>query len=185
MARFVAIDFETANLKRDSACAVALAIVEDGALVETVERLIRPPTRQFTFTYVHGLTWRHVANAPPFADVWDELAPMLDGVEFIAAHNASFDRSVLRACCANSGHTMPTAPFVCTVQMARQVWQIKPTRLPNVCDALDIPLRQHHNAGADATACARIVMEARRAAQPLVIKPLGTSRKRTRRRRRA
>ncbi|MBH24952.1 MAG: exonuclease [Myxococcales bacterium] len=181
MGRFVALDFETANLKRDSACQIALAVVEDNTVVETRERLIRPPSRQFTFTYVHGLTWRDVADADPFDAVWPEFEALLEGAEFIAAHNAGFDRSVLRACCERSGLEMPRTPFVCTVQMARQVWQLKRARLPDVCEALSIPLRNHHNAGADATACARIVIEARRTASPLEIRPLGSSRKRKRR----
>ncbi|MEO1268916.1 MAG: exonuclease domain-containing protein [Myxococcota bacterium] len=138
----------------------------------------------FTFTYIHGLTWNDVAEAPLFDSVWPELEPLLEGAEFIAAHNAGFDRSVLRACCERSGLAMTRIPFVCTVQMARQVWQMKKARLPEVCRALSIPLEHHHSAGADASACARIVIEARCTASPLHIRPLGSARKRRRSKRR-
>ena len=45
---FVAIDFETADYQRDSACAVALVRVESGKIVAREHRLIRPPRRTFT-----------------------------------------------------------------------------------------------------------------------------------------
>ena len=53
-------------------------------------------------------------------------------------------------------------PFVCTMQLARQTWGVRPTRLPDVCRFLGIPL-QHHDALSDAEAAARIVIAARKA----------------------
>ena len=67
--RFVAIDFETANHSRDSACSVGIAIAEGGRIVALERRLIRPPTREFFFTDIHGLTWNEVRNEPSFADL--------------------------------------------------------------------------------------------------------------------
>lgn len=165
---FVAIDFETADNGRDSACALALVRVEQGRIVRKEVRLIRPPRRQMLFTYIHGLTWEHVAGAPRFAEVWQELAPMVDGADFLAAHNAPFDRGVLSACCEVAGHPAPALPFECTVQLARRAWDIRPTRLPNVCDFLGIPLK-HHDAGSDAEACARIVIAAYEDGIPLAV----------------
>jgi DNA polymerase-3 subunit epsilon len=107
----------------------------------------------------HGLTWADVRSAPTFAELWPELHARLAEVDFLAAHSASFDRSVLTGCCASYGLPAPPNRFVCTVQVAREVWGIYPTRLPEVCRHLRIPL-QHHRAGSDAEACARIVMAA-------------------------
>ena len=42
--RFVAIDFETANHSRDSACSIGIAVAEGGRIVALEQRLIRPPT---------------------------------------------------------------------------------------------------------------------------------------------
>ena len=156
---FVAIDFETANNARDSACSVGLVKVANGEIVATAMRLIRPPTRQFLFTYIHGLAWKHVANEPLFGEVWPSLAPLLEGAEFIAAHNAAFDRSVLRACCADAAIDAVKASFVCTVKVARSVWSLHPTTLADVCRHLRIPLR-HHDAESDARACASILLAA-------------------------
>jgi len=161
---FVAIDFETAAHQRESACAVALARVERGRVVAVEHRLIRPPERVFRFSHIHGLTWEDVADAPAFRTTWLELAPLFEGAAFFAAHNAPFDRTVLHACCQRARLRPPSLPFHCTMWLARQVWGLYPTTLPHVCDYLEIPL-DHHDAESDARACARIVIEARRASR--------------------
>ena len=157
--RFVAIDFETANHSRDSACSIGIAIAEGGRLVSLERRLIRPPNSEFFFTYIHGLTWNEVRDEPSFSEVWRDLDPVIADADFLAAHNASFDRSVLHACCATHRLRLPKQPFVCTVQVARSVFNIYPTKLPDVCRHLEI-LLFHHEAGSDAEACARIVLAA-------------------------
>ena len=159
MSRFAAIDFETASNARDSACAVGVVIVERGRIVERLYELIRPPSRQFLFTHIHGLSWDDVKGAQRFDVVWTRLARELAGVAFLAAHNAPFDKGVLNACCETYDLAAPAQPFVCTVRLARAQWDIRPTRLPDVCGYLGIELR-HHQADSDAEACARIVMAA-------------------------
>jgi DNA polymerase-3 subunit epsilon len=156
---FAAIDFETADNGRDSACSVAVVRVEDGVVTARASHLIRPPRSGFLFTHIHGIRWADVRHAPTFGDLWPRLLPVLDGVDFLAAHNAPFDRSVLQTCCAAAAVRPPLIPFVCTVQVARNKWNIRPTKLPDVCGHLGIPLR-HHDAASDAEACARIVLEA-------------------------
>jgi DNA polymerase-3 subunit epsilon len=159
MTRFAAIDFETANNARDSACAVGVVIVERGRIVDRLLELICPPSREFLFTHIHGLSWDDVKGAQRFDAVWADLARELTGMEFLAAHNAPFDKGVLGACCETYDIAAPTLPFVCTVKLARAQWDIRPTRLPDVCRHLGIDL-QHHQADSDAEACARIVMAA-------------------------
>ncbi len=156
---FVAIDFETADHGRDSACAVAMVRVEAGAIVDRTVRYIRPPRQAFQFTHIHGISWAQVAHQPCFGELWPTLAPVLEGASFLAAHNAPFDRSVLNACCTQHGLRSPTLPFVDTVKVARQAWSLHPTKLPDVCRHLKIPLR-HHDPASDAEACARIVIAA-------------------------
>ncbi len=156
---FVAVDFETADPKRDSACAVALVKVRKGRIVDRLAHLIRPPRREITLSWVHGLVWEDVREAPRFKDLWPEIEPFCDDVDFFAAHNAPFDRSVLKACCAAAGLAPPKQPFLCTCKVARQMLGTKHAKLPDVCAALHIPL-QHHQAESDAEACARIVIVA-------------------------
>jgi DNA polymerase-3 subunit epsilon len=155
----VAIDFETADHGADSACAVGLVRVEGLKVVRRVVLRIRPPRPRVLFTHVHGITWDMVKDAAPFADAWPLLAPLLDGASAVAAHNAPFDRRVLAACCAAAGLAAPGLPFLCTVQLARRTWGLRPNDLPSVCRRLGIGL-VHHDPGSDAEACARIVIAA-------------------------
>jgi DNA polymerase-3 subunit epsilon len=154
---FTAIDFETANERADSACAVGVVRVERGVVVRRFARLIRPPTRRFVFSWLHGITWDDVADAPRFAEVWPELRALCSGVDFVAAHNASFDAGVLDACCDRASVPRLRARYECTVALARRTWGIYPTRLDVVAARLGLPLC-HHDAASDAEACAQIVL---------------------------
>ena len=145
---------------RDSACALSVVIVEHERVVETWTSLIRPPRKEFCFTYLHGISWSQVKDKPVFGELWPAVAKLLDQVDFLAAHNASFDRSVLRACCASAGHEETKIPFLCTVKLARATWDLFPTKLSDVAKYLQIPLK-HHDAASDAFACAQILIKAR------------------------
>jgi DNA polymerase-3 subunit epsilon len=162
MTTFAAIDFETATYSSASACAVGLVVVKGGRIVNRKQYLIRPPERQFAFTHIHGLMWEDVCGAPTFAELWSTLRELMADADFIAAHNASFDRRVLESCCRTYRLRQPFLPFVCTMRLARSVWEVYPTKLPDVCRYLKIPLR-HHKAGSDAEACERIVIAAEKA----------------------
>jgi len=158
---FTAIDFETADYGADSACALALVHVEGLEILGRDLFLIRPPRARFAFTHIHGITWAHVRGEPSFAEHWQEIAAKLARATFLAAHNASFDRGVLAACCAAAGVPPPALNFQCTVQLARRSWSLKRANLPAVCAHLGISLN-HHDPASDAEACARIVIAARR-----------------------
>lgn len=81
---FVALDFETANRNRSSACAVALVRVESGQIVERVADLIRPPSQHFEFTDIHGIRWADVRTKPVFCPVWRRMKSLLAGAAFPA-----------------------------------------------------------------------------------------------------
>ncbi len=159
MEPFVAIDFETADFGRDSACAVALVRVENNQIVAKTHALIRPPRSRFQFTYIHGITWEQVRNEPAFGEVWPVLEEYLEGAKFFVAHNAPFDRGVLEHCCYAAGLAPPRLPFKCTVQLARKIWKLPSNKLNLVCEHLNIPLK-HHDALSDAEGCAKIVIAA-------------------------
>jgi len=161
MTRFAAIDFETADNGRDSACSVAVVLVEDGRIADQLCALIRPPRPYFRFTHIHGLTWDDCRGEPDFAGLWPRMAPLLERADLLVAHNAPFDKGVLNACCATYGLRNPLKPFACTVRIARHVWNVYPTKLPDVCRHLNIALN-HHDALSDAQACAGIALAALR-----------------------
>lgn len=161
MSTFLAIDFETANYQSDSACAIGLVRVESGKIVAEEARLICPPSPEFYFTHIHGLIWSNVEFEPTFDGIWSEITPLFEGIDFLAAHNSSFDSKVLKSCCNTYDLASPDTEFVCTVKLARSLWSVKPTKLPNVAEFLGLELN-HHDALSDSRACANIVIAAER-----------------------
>ncbi len=164
--KIVALDFETADYEPDSACALSMVAIKDGAVSGQKTFLIRPPRDTFVFTYIHGITWTHVRNEQPFAERIPEIEEFIWNASYLVAHNAPFDRRVLYNCYSVSGHNPPENPFSCTVRLARAAWQIHPTKLPDVCGHLGIALN-HHDAQSDALACARIAIAAQEAGVPI------------------
>ena len=157
---FAAIDFETANNSYDSACAVGVVIASNGKIVKTIYRLIKPPDSYFIYTDTHGITWDDVKNEETFDKVWEDLEKEIKDVKFLAAHNAHvFDKKVLDACCKRYKLANLNIPFVCTMNIAKTSWGMKPTNLKYVCRYLGIKLNQHHHALDDAKACAQIVIK--------------------------
>lgn len=55
---FVAVDFETANARRSSACSIGIAAVKGLKVVETYHSLIRPEFGRFSGVNIriHGIT---------------------------------------------------------------------------------------------------------------------------------
>jgi DNA polymerase-3 subunit epsilon len=155
----IALDFETANHAAHSACQLALVRIEDWFIVSKQSWMIRPPDDLFSFTHIHGIAWEDVAGEPHFGDLWAQMAPYFEGADYIAAHNAPFDRSVLNACCELYSKAAPGHRYLDTVHIARKVFNIFPTKLNMVCERLGIELN-HHEAMSDANACAEILIRA-------------------------
>ena len=155
----LALDFETANETRASACALGLAWIEGTTVGKTDYRLIRPDPLRFQGMNVaiHGILPEHVADQPEFPTVWDASVGNMP-LSLVLAHNAAFDMSVLRASFDLYGLSWPTFSYLCTVKVARAVWPDLPDhRLSTVARHLDVTLT-HHHAGSDALACARIAL---------------------------
>ncbi len=158
---FVAIDFETANEKRASACSCGLAIVSDGKVVDTRHWLIRPQELRFSpFNVgIHGINEGTVADKPRLCDLWDEIRPLLDG-KLVLAHNASFDMSVLRNALDGYGIQYPQFDYSCTYLIARQTWTDWVCfALGAVAYKLNMPFT-HHDAMEDARVCAEVALRA-------------------------
>jgi DNA polymerase-3 subunit epsilon len=144
----IAIDFETANEQRGSACSVGLAWIEDGKVTRVEERLIRP----------HDIRPADVEDSPEFPEVMDEFFDDFRDATMIA-HNASFDFSVFRASCDTYRMAYPTLNYLCSVKMSQKVWPHLPSHKLNII-ADHLRLRfMHHNAAEDAAVCAQATLE--------------------------
>lgn len=153
---YIAIDFETAGSYGPSACSVGLARFENGELVAEYYNLIRPPSSRILFTWVHGLTWDDLKDAPDFAKVWQEGAQCIGEAEYFVAHNAPFDSRVLYACCDYYDLDFPVRPFLCTLKAARRALSIESYNLETVSGYFGFEL-DHHNAASDARNCGRVL----------------------------
>lgn len=165
---WTAIDFETANASRNSACAIGVAVVEAGRIVRTASWLIRPPTLDFNpfNVSIHGITAGDVKKSPTFGELWRDLEPALAGKP-VVAHNTSFDISVLRHSLDAYGIPYPQLDYYCTCSLCRAVWPGRIAyRLDVMADLLGIRFR-HHNAEEDAAACAQIALECCRQANTM------------------
>jgi DNA polymerase-3 subunit epsilon len=159
---FVAIDFETAKYSRESAISVGLAKYRNGRLVDSWYSLIRPPTLYIRpdFTEIHGLTAADVQDAPFFDMVWGEnIRPFIGNLP-LAAHNAAFDMSVLRAALDWYDLPVPQLKYFCTLKLARAAWpELKSHALTKLGEHFGIDY-DAHNALADAQTCGIIACKA-------------------------
>lgn len=154
---FVAIDFETATDKFNSACAIGLAAVRNGEIVQTEYSLIKPPDLNFLpqNIEIHGITPNMVANSPTLDDLWSPVLWQYFGPNLIVAHNARFDISVLKQSLANQ--YCPDFKYIDSVSVAKDF--VPGSKSLEHCAAqLGIDMGQHHNALDDAVTCAKIVL---------------------------
>ena len=165
---FTAIDFETANEQRASACAVGVVRVRGGVIVESFETLLRPREVRVDWRNyeVHRIAQERLYDAPTLADVWPQLLPYLHR-QAVVAHNSAFDVSVLEYTCRDFGVPIPAFHCLCSVKMARVAWpHLECHKLDHVAAHFGIPL-DHHDALSDARACAEITVRALRSGVPL------------------
>lgn len=160
---FTAIDFETANGSLASACSVGLVKVADGHVVERDSWLIRPPFGHDEFVdwniRIHGITPAMVAESPRWADQQERILEFAGSDPFVA-HNAGFDMGVMKAAAAASGMPVPESRWADSLRIARKTYSLESYRLPAAAMAAGFEDFEHHNAAADAEACAAIVVHA-------------------------
>jgi len=159
---WVALDFETATGGHDSACSLAVVVVENGDIVEARDWLIRPPGNNYSYhnIQVHGIQPHDTWDAPSYDALYAEIEPYLEN-QHLLAHWAQFDISVIRALHTRYGIPLPSAHHVCTCGMARKAFpRLANHQLPTVSEHCGISLN-HHDAASDALACANVALHCR------------------------
>ena len=156
---FLVIDTET-NGCAGEACElteVGAVLVGGGELHDRWETLVNagaPLSRSIQrFTQIS----QGMVDAAPAAEaILPDLADQLHG-RVLVAHNASFDRRVLRQAFHRAGLTWPDPPALCTVALARRFAPlVRQRRLAALADALGVEVETTHRALADAETCARV-----------------------------
>jgi DNA polymerase-3 subunit epsilon len=159
-AEFLVIDTETNGLagERCELTEVAAVLVGGGELHERFCSVVRTnvPLRRGIQRFT-GITQQMVDDAPDSDSVLPQIAEQLSG-RVMVAHNAPFDRRVLRQAFDRCGIEWPRPPVLCTAALARKMLPLKRERnLSAVADALGIEVQTVHRALPDAETCARIL----------------------------
>lgn len=103
------IDTETTSLE-GGVCEIASVDIVDGVICNPLSDIVKPPEPiTIGAMAIHHITEADVADAPPIDAVIDRYL----GADVYVAHNAKFDRSKL---------PQITAPWVCTMKLARKLW---------------------------------------------------------------
>ena len=148
-------DSETANRQqRVCQAAYCLTDLEGNPVGEAVVSYIDPESEFSPWnTRVHGIHPEDVVGKPSFAEFWGSNG--LEGLMqdyVLVAHNAkSADLSHIRKSLAAYDMPLPEIEFLDTMQMA--IGRGLPGKLVDLCTALGVELRDHHDAAADALAC--------------------------------
>lgn len=176
---FIAIDFETANQLPSSVCSVGAVMVRYGKVANSFYSLIKPEPDYYHYycQRVHGLSQSDTEGAPVFSEVWRQLEESIADTYFsdqfafdnrcdliatipFVAHNARFDEGCLKAAFRVYQMDYPDYRFLDTLKASRRRFghSLPNHQLQTVAAACGFDLRQHHNALADAEACAAIAL---------------------------
>ncbi len=162
---FTAIDFETANGNAASACAVGLVKVRDGMVVDRFATLIRPTAPYDEFwewnVRIHGIRAMDVLGAPDWVEAQERILEF-GGDDVYVAHNAGFDKGVMRAAAKAARLPVPDMRWTDSLRIARKTFALESYRLPVAALAAGFDDFRHHDAAGDAEACAAIVIGAAR-----------------------
>lgn len=156
---FIAIDFETANPKRNTPCAVGVVKVIDNKIVDALYSFIDPETTIWSiWCYkTHNITYQHVKGQPKFNEIWEKILLMIEGVDFIIGHSVSFEKSVINQCCEKYNLPYLDIKYKCSLKLIKKVYKLTNGKLDNVCKVFGFELK-HHNALSDALGSARLAI---------------------------
>lgn len=156
---FAIIDVETTGLspKRDRVLELAVVRVDRGGHVIDEWSTRFNPEGPVGATHIHGITQADVVHAPLFRDVATSIVPYISGLP-IAAHNARFDLSFLRAEFSRAGWDVPWLPAYCTLDGSHHYMpNLDRRRLVDCCWSAQVPLHEAHSALGDARATAGLL----------------------------
>lgn len=157
MREFIAIDFETANPKRVSACAIGYAKVRDCEVIETDGYLIKPVGGHAPFqSKIHGIKEEHTFDKPKFGELFPKIRHIFNYP--IVAHSL-FDKQVLNALSEHFDLDL-SFNYIDSCSVAKeQLPNLKNYRLKTLVKHFNLPEFKHHDAEEDAIACAKIFLK--------------------------
>jgi DNA polymerase-3 subunit epsilon len=173
---FTAIDFETGSIYSNSVCQVGLVKVVNGIIADTFVELIRPPNNFIRYDWTencHGIKRSDTQNAPTFAQSYPKWKHFVEN-QILVAHNMRFDYDCLTTCLRDFCNINMSFKTYCTMNIWRGAF--KSASLATCCRENNIELKNHHNALADAAACAELFILAVKSGRILKSSPRKTYR---------
>ena len=156
----IAIDFETANQNRISACALGLVFIKNDRVAYQKSFHIKPPkTEKFSNRHIgiHGITAEDVDYAVTFDELWESELSKYFNKNLIIFHNASMDLSVLSNLFQYYSITNFDIEYLDTMELAEKTGN--PKKLSELADKFDIEFINKHNPEQDAKVCAYVFGE--------------------------
>ena len=156
----VCFDIETTGLKVawNEITEIGAVVLKNGAVTDRFQTFVKP-NRRLTPEIIGltGITDAMLADAP---SLHEALTAFLDfvGERPLAAHNAEFDISFIRAACKKEG--IPFDPtYIDSLILAQNLLpDLKNYKLDVVAERLDLPAFQHHRASDDAATVAYMLI---------------------------
>ncbi|MBC3760940.1 hypothetical protein ACUN7V_18105 [Quadrisphaera oryzae] len=158
---FVAVDVETWNGRTGSVCAVGLAVVRGGVVVDEYEALCHPAAELGEADYrrmsANRLQLGDIYHAQPFAELFETVSAFVGDLP-VVAHHAAADAAHLAQACEVAGVDAPAWEWHCTEAIARKALDLTSWALPDVSTALALPRFPLHQSGAEARATAAVLL---------------------------
>ncbi len=157
MRDFIAIDFETGNPQRVSACSLGFAQVVNGRVTDSSSHLIKPVGGHAEFqSKIHGIKDEHTYDKPDFG----ELFPMISKIfqSTLVAHSL-FDKQVLSALSDHFRLGLKFEYFDTSALAKHRLPDLKNHKLGTLAKHFGLPKFKHHDAREDAITCANICLK--------------------------
>ncbi|MDM0110076.1 exonuclease domain-containing protein [Variovorax sp. J22R24] len=163
MARFVAIDVETANSRRSSICQIGLVVYENRKIVDEWTTLVNPEDEFNVINVgIHGIGRKSIQSAPTLPEVFMEMQRRFAGA--CVASYGDFDRSALSQAATRYGLSTFEGQWLDLQHVVKGAWPAEFSTggwaLKKVCARLGIELFNHHEALADARAAGDVFVKA-------------------------
>lgn len=158
---FIALDVETANRNVGSICQIGLAAFKDGALIQEWTSLINPEEEfYFSNIRIHGLTARHVTDAPILPEIAETVRNWLN--QQVVVCHTMFDRQALAKGFTKYGLPGLDCRWLDSCQVARKTWDSPDGHsLSVICGIIGHEFT-HHDALEDAKAAGAVILAAGR-----------------------
>jgi DNA polymerase-3 subunit epsilon len=163
MESFIAIDYETANSDRRSACSLGVSVVNEGVITNNFQTLIKPPAEFNYFddfnVMIHGIKKSDVKSSPDFFEVWSHLTVLNAQNLPLVCHNSGFDIRLTQDLVNYFQITIKEINYFDTLTIAKKLWpHLINHKLSTLAQTFGLEL-QHHNAASDSEVCAKIALQ--------------------------